>query len=113
VVTEGGSRGRQGDDDPGLKGVPPGQGKRVGTGDSQCHPAAAGWRGIQLRGACDDTRILSEIWSLATVLRTNGNGSLVRFVLPATEPRRGTLQWPFRGAPGGSDSALQERFATD
>ena len=69
-VQKGGSRGRQGDDDPGLKRCDARPGEAGRHGDSQCHRAAGGWRGIQIHGACDDKRILSEIRSRATALRT-------------------------------------------
>ena len=65
---------------PAGKVVPPGQGKRAGTGDSQCHHAAGGWRGIQIHGACDDKRILSDMRTRATAVRTNHLGLVVRIV---------------------------------
>jgi hypothetical protein len=116
VVQKGGSRGRQGMTAPAEKGVPPGQGKRAGTGTrSVIMPPMAGG-GSRTRGACDDKRILPDIRNWATALRTNRAPRLVPFVhkIPSCgrrRPRCGRIAWRARalfGVIAGSTAAGEE-----
>ena len=88
-VRKGGSRGRQGDDGPGLKKCDARPGEAARHGGLACHHGGRSREGTR-RGACDDMRILSDIRTRATALRIK-------------RPHSGCTDCPaLRGSPAGA-----------